>query len=106
MEFTKALIKGKLIKRYKRFFIDIKIDKEIIAKPFNELLKTIEETPDKTHEEEIHKEQIEKGNIKPKQPTQRDKEQERVNCPDCGKDLSHHVLKYDHTKFCKALQQQ
>jgi len=31
MEFTKALIKGKLIKRYKRFFTDIKIDKEIIT---------------------------------------------------------------------------
>ena len=31
MEFTKALIKGKLIKRYKRFFADVKIDKEIIT---------------------------------------------------------------------------
>ena len=31
MEFTKALIKGKLIKRYKRFFIDVKIDKDIIT---------------------------------------------------------------------------
>jgi sugar fermentation stimulation protein A len=31
MEFTKALIKGKLIKRYKRFFVDVKIDKEIIT---------------------------------------------------------------------------
>jgi len=31
MEFTKALIKGNLIKRYKRFFADIKIDKEIIT---------------------------------------------------------------------------
>ena len=30
MEFTKALIKGKLIKRYKRFFVDIKLDKEIV----------------------------------------------------------------------------
>ena len=30
MEFTKTLIKGKLIKRYKRFFTDIKIGKEII----------------------------------------------------------------------------
>ena len=30
MEFTKALIKGKLIKRYKRFFADIKLDKEIV----------------------------------------------------------------------------
>ena len=30
MEFTKALIKGKLIKRYKRFFTDVKIGKEII----------------------------------------------------------------------------
>ena len=28
MEFTKTLIKGKLIKRYKRFFADIKLDKE------------------------------------------------------------------------------
>jgi len=30
MKFTKALIKGKLIKRYKRFFTDIKIGKEIV----------------------------------------------------------------------------
>ena len=31
MEFTKALIKGKLIKRYKRFFVDIKLDKETVT---------------------------------------------------------------------------
>ena len=31
MEFTKSLIKGKLIKRYKRFFIDIKLGKEIVT---------------------------------------------------------------------------
>ncbi len=31
MEFTKSLIKGKLIKRYKRFFVDVKIDKEIVT---------------------------------------------------------------------------
>ena len=31
MKFTKSLIKGKLIKRYKRFFVDIKLDKEIIT---------------------------------------------------------------------------
>ena len=30
MEFTKSLIKGKLIKRYKRFFADIKINKKIV----------------------------------------------------------------------------
>ncbi|MDB3872237.1 sugar fermentation stimulation protein SfsA, partial [Candidatus Pelagibacter sp.] len=30
MEFTKVLIKGKLIKRYKRFFADIKLDREIV----------------------------------------------------------------------------
>jgi|TARA_B110000027_G_scaffold64554_1_gene69146 sugar fermentation stimulation protein A len=30
MKFTKALIRGKLIKRYKRFFADIKLDKEIV----------------------------------------------------------------------------
>ena len=31
MEFTKSLIKGKLIKRYKRFFVDIKLGKEIVT---------------------------------------------------------------------------
>ena len=30
MEFTKALIKGKLEKRYKRFFVDIKVNKKIV----------------------------------------------------------------------------
>ena len=30
MEFTKSLIKGKLIKRYKRFFADVKLDKQIV----------------------------------------------------------------------------
>ena len=31
MEFTKSLVKGKLIKRYKRFFADIKLGKEIVT---------------------------------------------------------------------------
>jgi len=31
MEFTKSLIKGKLIRRYKRFFVDVKLDKEIVT---------------------------------------------------------------------------
>ena len=31
MEFTKSLIKGKLIKRYKRFFVDIKLDKQVVT---------------------------------------------------------------------------
>ena len=31
MEFTKSLIKGKLVKRYKRFFADIKLNKKIIT---------------------------------------------------------------------------
>ena len=30
MEFTKSLLKGKFIKRYKRFFADIKINKETV----------------------------------------------------------------------------
>ena len=30
MEFTKSLIKGKLIKRYKRFFTDVKLSKKIV----------------------------------------------------------------------------
>ena len=31
MKFTKSLIKGKLIKRYKRFFVDVKLHKEIVT---------------------------------------------------------------------------
>jgi sugar fermentation stimulation protein A len=31
MKFTKSLIKGKFIKRYKRFFVDIKLNKEIVT---------------------------------------------------------------------------
>jgi len=31
MEFSKPLVKGKLIKRYKRFFTDVKIDKKIVT---------------------------------------------------------------------------
>ena len=31
MKFTKSLIKGKFIKRYKRFFVDVKIDGKIIT---------------------------------------------------------------------------
>ena len=31
MKFTKSLIKGKLIKRYKRFFTDVKLDKEVVT---------------------------------------------------------------------------
>ena len=31
MKFTKPLIKGKLIKRYKRFFTDIKIGNKIVT---------------------------------------------------------------------------
>ena len=31
MKFTKSLIKGKLIKRYKRFFVDVEIDKEVVT---------------------------------------------------------------------------
>ena len=31
MEFSKSLLKGKLIKRYKRFFVDVKLNKEIVT---------------------------------------------------------------------------
>ena len=31
MEFTKSLLKGKLIKRYKRFFVDVKLNNETVT---------------------------------------------------------------------------
>ena len=31
MKFTKALIKGKFVKRYKRFFADVKVNKSTIT---------------------------------------------------------------------------
>ena len=31
MEFTKSLLKGKFIKRYKRFFVDVNLNKEIVT---------------------------------------------------------------------------
>ena len=31
MEFSKSLLKGKLIKRYKRFFVDVKLDKKVVT---------------------------------------------------------------------------
>ena len=31
MEFTKSLKKGKLIKRYKRFFVDVKLDNKVVT---------------------------------------------------------------------------
>ena len=33
MEFTKSLVKGKLIKRYKRFFVDVNLNKKIVTAP-------------------------------------------------------------------------
>ena len=81
------------------------IETEIIEKPLNDILKIIEEKPEETVKEETP-EATETIEDKPKKTTQRDKDKERVNCPDCGKELSYHVLKYDHKKFCKAVKKQ
>ena len=39
--------------------------------------------------------------MKPK--TSRDKLKDKVNCPDCDKEVTVHGLKYTHKKYCKAL---
>ena len=31
MKFTSSLIKGKFIKRYKRFFVDVKLNNEVVT---------------------------------------------------------------------------
>ena len=49
--------------------------------------------------EEI-KEEVKKE-VKP--TTSRDKLKDKVNCPDCGKEVTEHGLKYTHKKYCKAL---
>ena len=42
-----------------------------------------------------------KEEVKPK--TSRDKLKDKVNCPDCDKEVTVHGLKYTHKKYCKAL---
>ena len=42
-----------------------------------------------------------KEEVKPK--TSRDKLKDKVNCPDCGKEVTEHGLKYTHKKYCKAV---
>ena len=81
------------------------IETEIIEQPFNDILKTIEEKQEETVKEETQ-ETTEKIEDKPKQITKQDQDKERINCPACGKELSYHVLKYDHKKFCKAVKKQ
>ena len=39
--------------------------------------------------------------MKPK--TARDELKDKVNCPDCDKEVTVHGLKYTHKKYCKAL---
>ena len=42
-----------------------------------------------------------KEEVKPK--TSRDKLKDKVNCPDCDKEVTVHGLKYTHKKYCKAV---
>ena len=41
--------------------------------------------------------------IKAKPKNNRDKLKGKVNCPDCGKEVTVHGLKYTHAKYCKAI---
>ena len=56
--------------------------------------------PVKEEVKEPVKEEV-KEEVKPK--NSRDKLKDKVNCPDCGKEVTEHGLKYTHKKYCKAV---
>ena len=73
------------------------------AKPKAKVKEEIKEEviePVKEEVKEEIKEEVKKE-VKPK--TSRDKLKDKVNCPDCGKEVTEHGLKYTHKKYCKAL---
>ena len=73
------------------------------AKPKAKVKEEIKEEviePVKEEVKEPVKEEV-KEEVKPN--TSRDKLKDKVNCPDCGKEVTEHGLKYTHKKYCKAL---
>ena len=64
------------------------------AKVKEEVIEPVVEVTDPVVEEA-------KEEMKPN--TGRDKLKDKVNCPDCGKEVTEHGLKYTHKKYCKAL---
>ena len=44
---------------------------------------------------------VEEIKVKPK--NNRDKLKDKVNCPDCNKEVTVHGLRYTHAKYCKAV---
>ena len=69
------------------------------AKPKAKANDEVKEEVIEPVKEEV-KEEI-KEEVQPK--TSRDKLKDKVSCPDCGKEVTEHGLKYTHKKYCKAL---
>ena len=63
-----------------------------------------EVTPDEVKPEEV--EETKPEEVEETKPEHRNRPElkVKVNCPDCGKELATHGLKYTHTRYCKAKQ--
>ena len=60
-----------------------------------ETLQTLQPLPDQDNTPVVEKVETAKTRLRPEL-------KEKANCPDCGKELTIHGLKYTHKRYCKA----
>jgi len=65
------------------------------AKPKAKVIEPVKEEVKEPIKEEVKPEETQPKNS-------RDKLKDKVKCPDCGKEVTEHGLKYTHKKYCKA----
>ena len=93
-------VKEPVVEEVKEEIKQVKPKAKPRAKKVKEEIKEEVIEPVKEEVKEPVKEEV-KEEVKPK--TSRDKLKDKVNCPDCGKEVTEHGLKYTHKKYCKAL---